>query len=1718
MRLFLVLIILSFCLSAGTAIAEPNPDAETEEPIPRETSPTVVFYLDPSVNGDGSSPINPHIPPFPTAEELGNSFVEYFPFIYTGDRLDCTNHFDAASYTDTSDPLLHTLNLEFHWNCQPGTQFHRIDDYILPAIREKSCPELYEFSSEYPDNSVCILSESAVAESEQAGEPEDPCADVGNPINHALGNKYQIEKDYQSPSNGPLNFSRTYNSLDSVSSFSMGSNWVHSFEARIVAYANIALVYRPDGKVYSFTKQSNGSWEYSGNNSLKLMEYVDSQGNATGWSFIDKSDAVETYAADGRLTQIRFRAGEELSLIYDQLQRLESVTDSFGRALTFGYNGDGQVSSVTDPGGKVVEYYYDGQGNLERVEFPDGQVREYLYNEVAFMADGDNPHALTGIVDNGQRFATYAYDSQGRAISTEHSGGVEKYAIVYTTPGSAGNHSDAVVTQPMGGEVTYRFDVVNHALKLIATDTDCGTCGIATQSTEYDEMGFVEKRIDHNGVVTLYDHNARGLEDSRTEAANTPLARHIETDWHPEFHLPTEIREPGRLTEIDYDAVGNKESETITDTLTGESRTTSWTFYSYGKVATRNGPRTDVNDLTTYEYHPNWDLKKITNALGHETEITDYDAHGNPTRILDPNDVELLLEYDSRQRPKRYERNGEVTLLAYNNIGKLERVTFPTGGFLQYEYDDAQLLDYIEDSFGNRVDYSRDAGGNIEVINILDSGAALRYAQTRVHDVFSRLKEVITAGTDSVTYGYDPVGNLETVTEAGVFQTIQEFDALDRLYRVTDPGQGLTQYEYDQYGNLWKVTDAEGLVTEYKYNALGNLKELVSPDTGSTVYQYDAAGNQKQVTDARGVTTTFDYDALNRLISISYPDASENVTYLYDGTNYQAGELYGISRLTGMDDASGSAVFQYDAKGNLTVRTHTISGFDFVTQHDYDANNNLKQDILPSGRIVDYQRDVMGQITGITTTFDGETRSVIADIAHEPFGPVKAALLGNGISTTAGYDSGYRPELLDHGQIMSRQYYYSSRGNIEAIQNLLDAEISQTFDYDEMSRLDYAQGGYGELGYDYDLIGNRLTQTLDGSTTTNDFVAGTHRIATGNGNTYTYDGAGNAKSRNGVALYYNDANRLRQVGVNGSVKYLAQYNGFGQRVLKTDDEGQQLVFQYDEAGKLLGEYRSDGTVVREYIYGDDQLVSMISTEKPANYTPQAVQISNSSGNGAPSNFWQDSSGALVSGTAPASSGSEFDPTQDPDWFLAATGDFDGNGEPDMWWRNQVNGDLGVSLSSGNTANFYTAGNVPLDWDIEGAGDFNGDGKSDLFWKQNPVGQTAVWLMNGQYIGGGGSVAGVYDPNWEVADIADMNNDGISEVIWRNFESGKNLIWHLNGSEIIDYPTINYVADPDWHIVGAADINGDGNSDLIWYHAANHLVWAYQMDDHNVTANAGLGYLSGPSELLATGDFNGDGYEDLVWDNNGTQTIWYMGGLQISSISSVSDFDTALLQRHYYFHLDHLGAPQVLTDSLGEVVWKGQYEPFGEVDEVVAHITQPLRFPGQYLDREIGLHYNYFRDYDPEMGRYVQSDPIGLRGGPSTYAYVLNDPLSGIDPLGLQGFFDPTGGQYANMVTPPGPGGTLENWGNDCSGACQQLGTYIETMLAGSALIGTGVATDAALLSLTPQAIRAGCAAGLLGAAFCTGNLDDLGQIADDLIRQEIRRRRCEIDSQRSPIH
>ena len=117
---------------------------------------------------------------------------------------------------------------------------------------------------------------------------------------------------------------------------------------------------------------------------------------------------------------------------------------------------------------------------------------------------------------------------------------------------------------------------------------------------------------------------------------------------------------------------------------------------------------------------------------------------------------------------------------------------------------------------------------------------------------------------------------------------------------------------------------------------------------------------------------------------------------------------------------------------------------------------------------------------------------------------------------------------------------------------------------------------------------------------------------------------------------------------------------------------------------------------------------------------------------------------------------------------------------------------------------------------------------------------------------------------------------------------------------------------------------------------------------------------------------------------------------------IAQMDTELT----YLHADHLDTPRIGTNSNGTIVWQWNSDAFGSLlpnedpDGNGMPTTVNLRFPGQYFDQETNLHYNYFRDYDPRIGRYLESDPIGLEGGANLYLYANAAPLVYTDPLGL----------------------------------------------------------------------------------------------------------------------
>lgn len=139
-----------------------------------------------------------------------------------------------------------------------------------------------------------------------------------------------------------------------------------------------------------------------------------------------------------------------------------------------------------------------------------------------------------------------------------------------------------------------------------------------------------------------------------------------------------------------------------------------------------------------------------------------------------------------------------------------------------------------------------------------------------------------------------------------------------------------------------------------------------------------------------------------------------------------------------------------------------------------------------------------------------------------------------------------------------------------------------------------------------------------------------------------------------------------------------------------------------------------------------------------------------------------------------------------------------------------------------------------------------------------------------------------------------------------------------------------------------------------------------------------------------------------------ETIW-LDDTPIATIRPDTESHNGLTAGNvkiFFIHPDHLDTPRTIVDASNQAIWQWHSDPFGttpaneDIDNNGNNFVSNLRLPGQYFDIETNTHYNYFRDYEPETGRYVQSDPIGLDGGINTYVYVEADSLQNFDSDGL----------------------------------------------------------------------------------------------------------------------
>ncbi len=658
---------------------------------------------------------------------------------------------------------------------------------------------------------------------------------------------------------------------------------------------------------------------------------------------------------------------------------------------------------------------------------------------------------------------------------------------------------------------------------------------------------------------------------------------------------------------------------------THAQRTESMTYNDFGQVLSIDGPRTDVSDVTTFDYDLQGDRTSMTNALGQQWLFTRYDPAGNLLESIDPNGVVTTYGYDPRQRLTSVtEAAGAAasatTSFVYDPAGQLIEVVSPNGDRTYFEYDAAGHLIALVDSLGNRMEYTLDVAGNVTRQDILDPSGSLAATRNHVYDILGRL--VHYQGADPLVtqdYAYDGNNNLIEVKDSADHPTSNSYDALNNLMEQTDRAGNPVQLEYDAGDQLIAVTDQRGLTTTYTYNAYGEVIEQQSPDTGLTQYSYDQAGNLLNKTRNDGTQTNYTYDALNRLTDIEYGfNTNLNVHFEYDqGT-------YGIGRLTSMNDASGSTQYQYDALGRLIQKNSTVDGRDFTEQFGYDLSGNLTSQIYPSGLEVHYERNTRGQIIAVSldSTPAGNSQALVDDVVYLPFGPLAGLSYGNGLSLTRNYDQDYRlirQELAGGLLYQGVSYGYDGNNNILEILDLDTPIQDQEFGYDELDRLTLDASDYGTKSYEYDAASNRTRRVFDkpdGSVRdiAFEYAAESNRLRFVGRRSLELDDNGNLLQiirANGNAKKvwaYDERNRMVAYWKRGVLRANYDYNALGQRVRKTRyklseqgtrKEARTHIFHYNQAGQLIQQtvYKPNGTLKRQkhYLWLDQMPIAFVET-------------------------------------------------------------------------------------------------------------------------------------------------------------------------------------------------------------------------------------------------------------------------------------------------------------------------------------------------------------------------------------------------------------------------------------------------------------------------------------------------------------------------------------------
>ncbi|EGC19566.1 RHS repeat-associated core domain protein [Prevotella multiformis DSM 16608] len=445
-------------------------------------------------------------------------------------------------------------------------------------------------------------------------------------------------------------------------------------------------------------------------------------------------------------------------------------------------------------------------------------------------------------------------------------------------------------------------------------------------------------------------------------------------------------------------------------------------------------------------------------------------------------------------------------------------------------------------------------------------------------------------------------------------------------------GENITvSYAYDPVNQVTTVTHPNGHTTTYEYDELGRKLKVNHPDAGKTDMTYGPAGNlltkltanlKKSISEKGTITYTYDFE---RLKEILYPkNVFNRVTYTYG----QAGDKYSRAGSVALiEDGSGGEAYYYGRQGEVikTVCTVVASTADirtWVYGATYDSWNRVRTMTYPDGEVVTYHYNAAGQIESLTGNKLGKQSVIVERIGYDKGGHTVYQKLGNGTETTYAFDKQrerlQNAKLTIEGQtVMDNKYRYDAVDNILGITNAanptsltklnrakLGGRSAHTYEYDELNRLVHASGRAKRASYDMVMSFGRMSEPLTkvqkvDSTTT----AKSYNFA------YKYEDSNHptAPTQIGHDHYTYNANGNPTLVTNDSTNTTREmYWDEDNRLMVLSDNGKTSRYTYNAAGERI--MKSYGTMEGVYINGAPQGITFHETDNFTLYPASIISI------------------------------------------------------------------------------------------------------------------------------------------------------------------------------------------------------------------------------------------------------------------------------------------------------------------------------------------------------------------------------------------------------------------------------------------------------------------------------------------------------------------------------